>query len=93
MVVDVVDDDGRDEVLDAHALADKEADLCRRDVVADRLLDHVNVVPVEGERGPRVDGRRGKDGLVEFRLGPLDDVAAVDAENVVELAGGVLGSQ
>jgi hypothetical protein len=88
VVVDVVDDDGRDEVLDAHALADKEADLCRRDVVPDRLLDHVDVVPVEGERGPRVDGRRGKDGLVEFRLGPLDDVAAVDAENVVELGGG-----
>lgn len=37
--VDVPDHDARDQVLDAHALADEQADFGRRDVVPDCLLD------------------------------------------------------
>lgn len=45
----------------------------------------MDVVAVERERGARVDGRGGKDGLVQLGFGPLDDVAPVDAEDVVQL--------
>lgn len=118
MPVDVADRDTRDEVFDAHALADEEPDFGRRDIVSDELIDlfeqrererartgtvrsaregegerkkktrHVDLVSVECERGPRMDRRRREDGLVEFRFGAFNDVAPVDAEDVVKLRRG-----
>lgn len=69
----------------AHPLADKQPHLRATHIVPDRLFDHVDVVAVQREGGARVDGGGGEDGLVEFGFGTLDDVAAVDAEDVVEL--------
>lgn len=51
----------------------------------DMKTDHVNVAAIQGERGARVDGGGGEDGLVELGLGAFDDVAAVATEDVVEL--------
>lgn len=46
---------------------------------------HVNIVTIQGQWRARVYARRGKDGLIEFRFGSFNDIATVEAKDVVQL--------
>ena len=46
MLLDIVNDNRGDQVADRHVVGNKQPNLGRGDVVANELLDLVNIVPV-----------------------------------------------